>query len=762
MASVVGNCTGLSFTNDFFSPSLMKPQEKSFDPHELQTRVGALAFDRPIDIIWLYKNLAHIYWQSPPTFKQILERTSEIKPLDFGSSTAALEEICTMLARCMDEETFDDEMEFVIKESGLGVELKDERNDWCLDYFYRLSLPFARICTKQVVDIAAFLFTRTSVAEFDELFAMFVNKKDFLVELRLLKVRLMRERARKYRCARCKDSDGGSNIGHLGLEENAAASDVVEDGALEQRKLEESMRALSIKNDGENEAVLGEKVLRPLDNEGVELGSDGVSGMDFYSLDDSHRSRAPRAEGDPLRSDRPFLSPKEEAASSEPMVAPGLLAELGSSIMGTGDVTVVAPSTGGPTVAESAPAAPDLNLSVVLHEVTTISALPALVSPSPAEGRKVPFYTLENASFSSRALVLASTKKAEVVAEPSSQPSMAPATSSKCTCNPQESSTCTCATYDLAEEEKCLAEAKKYLIELEKVAPRFFIENATLYLSLSYDGALFDLFKKYAGNEYRTVCAKNIFRLKKVGRDEIEPLIESMRDSEADILQGEDIEISPMTLGMYIRWSSRTFKSLSISSFDDYAPISRLYIKFLREFRHKGMFRILKGIFECKVERVEGAAKPCLIRDLCEICEIFIGVGKCRESVDVSDGVDPLPQDSPSKEADDLFREIGGPAYDIRRELMDIIREIHAHEHLRKFLLPQLPALMYFSEEFRLSITKGLCTEYGLDWRYRRDLLHAYRRHPHLFSVNVADELINDPVFSVRRMAALVKEQMGG
>lgn len=292
-----------------------------------------------------------------------------------------------------------------------------------------------------------------------------------------------------------------------------------------------------------------------------------------------------------------------------------------------------------------------------------------------------------------------------------------------------------------------MSESKRYLLEIESISPRFFLENASLYLSLSYDEDLFELFKTYTTTEYRTICASNVFRLKRISSDEMESIVDGMADMRREMLRSDDLMITQTTLKIYVDWCLNVFDSISISSINDYSEVSRLYIKFLRGFRHRRMFGILQGLCGSKIDRIMSMTGAHLVNDLNEMVELLLELFN-GSMEDQRDDIQDI---------DDLLSRFDVPD-DVERELERIITEV-VRSH-RKGFLSQIEVLNHFGDEFRSGVIEMLCTNYDTDWRYRKEVLCSYRRHPNLFGGrNILDGFINDPVFIVRRMALDVKEE---
>lgn len=525
---------------------------------DICSKISSLDLGNPSDVVWAYKNIAHICRSSSADFLRVAEMLMNHKPLDFNASSSVLEEIGNTIHECFDS-TEDEELRFVMDRCGVETGVHTHAPLWCVDHLYRLVLPFSRICTKQVVDIVAFLFTRTAAAEFDDLFEIFGAKKDFLVELNLLKVRLMRERRERYRCRRCSAS------------------------------LEDCIRSIKI-------TEVDEK------------------GTDFYSLVDGDVSHP--ADDVDHSQNRPFSDSSEKT---------------------------------------------------------------------------------------------------------------------RCLCMP--GGECLCASYDSADEEHCLEEAKRHLLELEKISPRFFLENTALYLSLAADQDLLALFRKYMSTEHRAICTANVFRLV-VDAETVEEMVLVLG---TDVLRADGLVVGRTTLQLYVDWCVATFSSISVSSICDYAEISRLYIRFLQTFRHRRMFGILSGICACKIEKVTSIVSGHLVASLEEIVDIFL---------DMED----------ASEMDDVFRHVDADPAPTTKELEQIVMAVQKHH--RKAFLSQIGVLRRFGDNLRSRVVAGLCGNYDTDWRYRRELLHAYEQYPDLFKdIDMPDALASDPVFVVRQTALDMKER---
>lgn len=638
---------------------------------DICSRISGLDLRNSADIIWAYKNIPQIYEESRTGFCMMTRMMVEHKPSDFNASSIVLEEVGSLLKSCFGNDNDDEEMRFVMSKCGVevrrhcgGVSMS------CVDCFYRLILPFSRICTKQVVDIVAFLFTRTTTAEFDELFEIFSNKKDFLAELHLLKVRLMRERRARYKCEWCRDRGCGA--------------------------LEESIRNMKIAAfEGEHSVERSAKG----DEDGVcESDGDQVK-MDFYSMEESSKDRRTRGvdgyigEGLDHSQDKPFYMDGAESGDGG--------GSSGAEVSCGGDKGSVEDSR-----------CKDLDEGLFRK-------------PGP------------------------------------------------CLCESSPEDMCVCGGHDPLQEKHSLSEAKRCLLDLETMSPKFFLENTALYLSMSFDEELFLLFRKYMATGYKTVCASNIFKLKEVGMERMEDMVKEVREMKGEILKADGLIVTATTLGLYVDWCVGTFNSISIASIGDYASISKLYIRFLQAFQHRNMLGILQGIFTCKIERVMNIAGAHIVVDLKEIVEIFLRLFGKTETDDShcggqrhredTDGVGPSIQLSET-EIERMFNDsrlFDVSSVCIEHELESIVAEIHRHH--RMGFLSQIGVLEHFSSGFRSKIVHSLCTNYSTDWRYKRELLHSYRRYPHLFrESDILNTFIKDPVFIVRRTAMDIKEEQIG
>lgn len=608
--------------------------KESKDDGGLSFQIDSLSMDNPGHVIWAYKNLQHVREHSAADFDKMVRMMADHRLPDFNTSLVVLEEVGRVLQSCFREEREDEEISFVASRCGLAI--GGERRAapvWCVDYFYGLVLPFARMCTKQVVDIVAFLFTRTTVAEFDDLFEMFSRKKDFLVELHLLKVRLMRERSIRYKCKRCVEAGGAGGL-----------------------SVEEWVKGMRI-SDGKGC--------------GEEINRDQGKGMDFYSIDEPGRERggADGADEPGLSQDRPFIidEPASKQDFSEDRDA------------GASEGTEEVPG----------------------HKADGV----------PEEGQD-----------------------------------------GLCRCK-EGGAACLCGAYEASEEEWSLSEAKRHLVDIEPVSPRFFLENAALYLSLSFDKDVLGLFRKYMGTEYRTACASHIFRLKAVDAETREEMVAELRDAKREMLRSEHLPVTATTLGLYIEWCVDTFDSISMSSVEDYSDIGRLYVRFLRAFPHRKMLVVLEGICGSRIERVANAAGVHIAEHLEEIVETLLRSFDGEGEQENAKGGTVLDDEAV----------LGGlsrfesPGFCARSELKKIVLEVSKRH--RKACLPQIGALAHFDADFRRRVARLLCADSSHDWRYRRELLHSYRRHPGLLDdVLDLDGLARDPVFIVRRTALDIKE----
>ncbi|KMV65319.1 hypothetical protein M970_101600 [Encephalitozoon cuniculi EcunIII-L] len=625
------------------------------DSRDFSFRINNLDMDNPEHVVWAYKNIQRVYSHSAPDFNKMIRMMMEHRPLDFNTGLVVLEEVANILQSCFVEEKKDEEISFVASRCGLAIgDRTDAPEMQCVDYLYRLVIPFARTCTKQVVDIVAFLFTRTTVAEFDELFEIFGKKKDFLVELYLLKVKLMRERSSNYRCRRCR------NVNEMNC-----------------LSMEECIKNMKISLVGKSKEE-----------------ADQEKKTDFYSIDDATQNRKEKCSGAEeaaedlaLSQDRPFFEPNAESDSSASTKCSDTSDEKNK-----------------------------LNGSSPNHK----------------------FHQVSN--------------------EPS-----CPNLICMCGTTGQVGTTCLCASYETSDEIHCLGEAKKHLMDIESISPRFFLENVALYLSLSFDEELLNLFRKYTNTEYQAVCASHVFKLRTVDSGTIEAMVEEMRNAKREMLKSDFLPITSTTFGLYIGWCMDTFGSISISSVSDYSDISRLYIRFLRAFRHKKMFLILAEICGCRIERVSAVACAYIADNLEEIVEIFLNLfdnteADPRLSKDEEKVLNTLLNDE--KIFKDVCR-LDAPGFCIKQELEKIVLEV-CRRH-RKAFLPQIKILHRFLDsEFRLKVIGILCTDYANDWRYRRALLHSYRENPCFFKgVLNLTSFTKDPVFIVRRTALDIKEELG-
>ncbi|AFM99261.1 hypothetical protein EHEL_101690 [Encephalitozoon hellem ATCC 50504] len=610
---------------------------------DFSSRIDRLDMGNPEHVVWAYKNIRQAYSHSATDFSRMVKMMAEHRPLDFNTSLIVLEEIGGILHKHFGEEEDDEEISFVASKCGLSI--TSGESDTCMryvDYLYRLVLPFAKVCTKQVVDIVAFLFTRTSTAEFDELFEIFGKKKDFLVELYLLKVKLMRERSAKYKCERCRNADKKASL-----------------------DMEECIKNMKISPSG------------------GEMEKDPEKKTDFYSIEDVDSIRKESNEKFPedlsFSQGKPFFESGVESHSLEG----------GKSLNGSEDRS----ADGG-----------------------VLEGKPHLTSDGGSRN-----------------------------------------TSCECGTDGRPNETCLCASYKPSDEAYCLSEAKKHLLDIESISPRFFLENVALYLSLSFDKELLDLFRKYVNTEYGTVCAFHVFKLKTIDRETSEALIGEMKDAKREILKSENLAVTSTTFNLYVEWCMDTFGSISISSINDYSDISRLYVKFLRAFPHKKMFLILEGMCESRIDRVSNVVYGRIACDLEEIVSIILGLFGDTNEDDRRKASNTLMDD------EKIFRNssrLDAPNFCIKQELEKIVFEVC--KRYRKAFLSQIKVLLHFPDDFRLKIVSILCGDYDNDWRYRRALLHSYREHPHFFEgIFNLDIFTRDPVFIVRRTALDIREELG-
>lgn len=674
---------------------------------DICSRISNLDLNNPSDIIWAYKNIKLVSTLSTTEFHSMAKMMMEHRPFDFNSSSIVLDDIGNVIQSHFGGDKEDEEINFVINKCGVEVGRRCTPSSWFVDYLYRLILPFSRICTKQVVDIVAFLFTRTTVAEFDELFEIFQNKRDFLVELNLLKVRLLRERSERYRCKRCM-SYSGELINEVGL------------------SIEESIRNMKIGSTDSEDP----KPEREMDGtEDLKCDDEQPKGTDFYSIEKDKKDGSRRMEKCPTEGlkhsqEKPFYADTSVPPSTVLMDV--LLVRDCSDV--DEETSIESGKAHGSGILISAGDQPD-GIQV------PISDTPKEIAPGSVEG---------------------GTESPCNELFPSPPP---------CICRPgyaQEPMTCLCGASDPSEEKHCLSEAKKCLLDLEKVSPKFFLENAALYLSLSFDEELFTLFKKYTKTEYRSVCASNIFRLKTVKKETIEDMLENMQEARGDVLKAEGLVINHTTFKLYVAWCAATFNSISISSAGEYVEISKLYIRFLRVFQHKYMFNIFQGICACKIERISNMIGGHIVNDLEEIVGILLETSNREQnSFGEVNGEDVLSSSVFATEEMLVgLRQLATSDLCIEKDLESIITKL-CRSH-RKAFLSQISVLNHFSDEFRCKIVQNLCSDYNTDWRYRRELLHTYKKYPHLFrSEDVLDSFTRDRVFIVRRTAMDMKEENG-
>ncbi|AFN83970.1 hypothetical protein EROM_101550 [Encephalitozoon romaleae SJ-2008] len=612
-------------------------------------RIDKLDMDNPEHIVWAYKNIQQVYNHSTVDFSRMIKMMTKHKLLDFNTSLVILEEVGSILQAHFGEREEDEELSFVADKCGLVINNRTADDSLqCIDYLYKLVLPFAKICTKQVVDIVAFLFTRTTTGEFDELFEIFGKKKDFLVELYLLKVKLMRERSIRYKCERCRGVDKMIDL-----------------------EMEECIKNIKISFDSKDEC-------------NKEMEKDQEKKTDFYSIEGENSSS--RKEGNEkfpedlsFSQGKPFFESSIESFSEEGSKHSN---EAGEAKM---------------------------DRDVLNHKSQQVSD-----------------------DLSCKTLC-------------------------KCGRGGNVGETCLCASYKLSDEIRCLVEAKRCLLDIESISPRFFLENVALYLSLSFDKELLNLFRKYINTEYGSVCAFHIFKLKTVDPETLEAMIKEMKDVKKEILKSEHLIITTTTFNLYVEWCVDTFGSISISSINDYSDISRLYIKFLKVFPHKKMFLILQRMCGSRIDRVSNTVYGHIAYDLEEIVKITLSLFDNVRSNDEEKIPNTLLDDE--KIFGDSNR-LDTSNFCIRQELEKIVLEVC--KRYRKSFLSQIKTLFYFSNnDFKEKIIKILCDDHGNDWRYRRALLHSYREHPCLFkeAFNL-DNFTKDPVFIVRRTALDIKEEL--
>ncbi|KHN69758.1 hypothetical protein M896_051670 [Ordospora colligata OC4] len=258
--------------------------------------VDRLDMNNMQDVIWAYKHIDSVYRHSKADFGKIVGMLTMQKGIDFNTGLMILEEIGNVMHACFGKNVIDEEIMFVIDKC--GVDLGDRGNmplEWCADYVYKLVLPLSRLFTKQVVDIVAFLFTRTTVAQFDDLFEIFTGKKDVLAELHLLKVRLMRERSAKYICTKCRAQ------------------------RMESDAIEDYIKALKIS--GNNTATNVENDVMRVNESEIESDKEQIVRTDFYAMDEFERCKSMSVEKQPdgleLCQDRPFSEDSHEESSSK-------------------------------------------------------------------------------------------------------------------------------------------------------------------------------------------------------------------------------------------------------------------------------------------------------------------------------------------------------------------------------------------------------------------------------------------------------------
>ncbi|KAH9411380.1 hypothetical protein HK407_05g10480 [Ordospora pajunii] len=639
------------------------------------------------DVVWAYKNIEKVYRHSKADFGKMVGMLEKQKEIDFNTGLAILEEIGSVMHACFGKNAIDEEIMFVIEKCGVSL---GERSvvplEWCADYVYKLVLPLSRLFTKQVVDIVAFLFTRTTVAQFDDLFDIFAGKRDVLAELHLLKVRLMRERSVKYKCMMCKGQS----------KENGA--------------IEDCIRAMKISSD---KTVARAKSDMVSDDELIESDKGQMAGTDFYTMDEFERRKTMSAEkqssGQDISHEKPF--PEDSCDDSSVNVR----------------------------VEDTQECLNDCKQAIADDRKDDDSV-------KKCHGTGIP---IENAE-------------------------------------------CECKACDQAEEYRCLCEAKKHLLEIELTSPKFFIENAALYLSFAFDKDLFGMFKRYIDSGYRGVCAMNLFRLKAVEASILEEMVCQMKDMRRQILRSDDLVVSSTTMKMYVAWCVETFESISTESMHDYLEISKLYARFLRVFRHRKMFFVLDGICGSRIERISNLVGRHLVSDLKEIVEMILsvykgcgsingGLSKCKSCMMMADGqcecrnssgcacggghCSAVHQEAYCSECNqndeeamifEGIKDSEDSEGSVRDKLKERILEICKCD--RKTFLSQIGIIESFDEEFRARVVKVLCSNYDEDWRYRRALLHCCKMHPWMFKDSgIVDLLAKDRVFAVRKTALDMK-----
>lgn len=189
-----------------------------------------------------------------------------------------------------------------------------------------------------------------------------------------------------------------------------------------------------------------------------------------------------------------------------------------------------------------------------------------------------------------------------------------------------------------------LDQAKKHLFSIQQENQPFFIENASTYLSLKFDRALYLAFVKCHKSPYFCPTLSKfqdppffLFRgaaiaslLKESSQRKCSTskpfldFLDGWGDAGAGIarsLYKHRIVCNCYTLKYFLEFSIATFDGLC-SPIDNYTLISGSLSLFVRKYRHPALFRVLHGLISCRMERVCQKIREDILEDI----DLYMGV----------------------------------------------------------------------------------------------------------------------------------------
>ncbi|KAF7684204.1 hypothetical protein TCON_0600 [Astathelohania contejeani] len=176
---------------------------------EIKNKIDSIKTDQnDLNTLWIYRNL-HVILEHVSIdylLDTVLPLLNNYYIEDFNILCLVLEAVeKEVLYLCEDKQNFGEELKFVMEKSGLAISNKETKQDMNHDEKTRVLIGLARLIrqfigrrTKQVVDIFIYISIWAGYRVFYDLVEEFRGREDFLLEILLVRIRLIKEEIVEY------------------------------------------------------------------------------------------------------------------------------------------------------------------------------------------------------------------------------------------------------------------------------------------------------------------------------------------------------------------------------------------------------------------------------------------------------------------------------------------------------------------------------------------------------------------------------------